>query len=194
MRYAIQKLRNSLPVLENFRCLIDELKEKGINSKRTIIYCQTVKQCAHLFRKFEVELGSDMYDGEENPKNRLVEMLHSGSPESVKTHVLHQFSDNNTCLRILVATIAYGMGVNCKGVSRVIHFGPSKSIEAYLQESGRCGRDGEQSDAFEVKQYIQVLVNLKIIVILTYSTLCSQNDITNPCFFLTVSVYLILTL
>ena len=90
VRYAIQKLRNSLPVLENFRCLIDELKEKGIDSKRTIIYCQTVKQCAHLFRKFELELGSDMYDGEENPKNRLVEMLHSGSPESVKTHVLHQ--------------------------------------------------------------------------------------------------------
>ena len=56
-------------------------------------------------------------------------------------------SDNNTRLRIRVATIAYGMGVNCKGVSRVIHFGPSKSIEAYLQESGRCGRDGEQSDA-----------------------------------------------
>ena len=53
-------------------------------------------QCAHLFRKFELELGSDMYDREENPKNRLVEMLHSGSPESVKTHVLHQFSDNNT--------------------------------------------------------------------------------------------------
>ena len=141
--YAIQKLRNSLQVFENFRCLIDELKEKGIDSKRTIIYCQTVKQCAHLFRKFELELGSDIYDGEENPKNRLVEMLHSGSPESVKTHVLHHFSDNNTCLRILVATIAYGMGVNCKGVSRVIHFGPSKSIEAYLQESGRCGRDGE---------------------------------------------------
>ena len=75
VRYAIQKRRNSLPVLENFRCLIDELKEKGIDSKRTIIYCQTVKQCAHLFRKFELELGSDMYDGEENLKNRIVEML-----------------------------------------------------------------------------------------------------------------------
>ena len=46
-----------------------------------------------------------------------------------------------------MATIAYGMGVNCKGVSRVIHFSPFKSVEAYLQESGRCGRDGEQSDA-----------------------------------------------
>ena len=39
------------------------------------------------------------------------------------------------------------MGVNCSGVTRVIHFGPSKSVEAYMQESGRCGRNGEQSDA-----------------------------------------------
>ena len=74
-------------------------------------------------------------------------MIHSGSPESVKGHVLDQFADSSKPLRILIATIAYGMGVNCKGVRRVIHFGPSKSIDAYLQESGRCGRDGEQSDA-----------------------------------------------
>ena len=74
-------------------------------------------------------------------------MMHSGSPVSVKDHVLSQFSDDSTCLRVLIATIAYGMGVNCKGVKRVIHFGPSKTIQAYMQESGRCGRNGEQSDA-----------------------------------------------
>lgn len=39
------------------------------------------------------------------------------------------------------------MGVNCKGVQRVIHFGPSKSLECYIQESGRCGRQGEPSYA-----------------------------------------------
>ena len=48
-------------------------------------------------------------------------------------------SDNNTRLRIRVATIAYGMGVNCKGVSRVIHFGPSKSIAAYPQNKKVVG-------------------------------------------------------
>ena len=60
-------------------------------------------------------------------------MMHSGSPASVKNHVLDQFGDNSKCLRILIAMIAYGMGVNCKGVMRVIHFGPSKSIEVYMQ-------------------------------------------------------------
>lgn len=37
--------------------------------------------------------------------------------------------------------------MNCKGVAKIIHFGPSKSIEAYVQESVRGGRDGEQCRA-----------------------------------------------
>ena len=156
VRYCVQKLANSLPVIENFRCLIHELIHKGKGSTRTIIYCQTVKQCSHLFRMFELELGTSLYDGERSPKNRLVEMMHSGSPVSVKNHVLDQFGDNSKSLRILIATIAYGMGVNCKGVTRVIHFGPSKSIEAYMQESGRCGRNGEQSDALLLYNGINV--------------------------------------
>ncbi|KAL9976975.1 hypothetical protein ACROYT_G014326 [Oculina patagonica] len=73
-------------------------------------------------------------------------MMHSGSPESGKGHVLDQFADSSKPQRILIATTAYGMGVNCKGLRRVIHFGPSKSFDAYLQESGQCGRDGKQSD------------------------------------------------
>ena len=85
-----------------------------------------------------------------------VQMMHSGSPAGVKNHVLEQFGDNSKSLRILIATIAYGMGVNCKGVTRVIHFGPSKSIEAYMQESGRCGRNGEQSDALLLYNGINV--------------------------------------
>ena len=35
------------------------------------------------------------------------------------------------------------MGMDCKGVRTIINFGPSKKIESYMQESGRCGRDGE---------------------------------------------------
>ena len=152
VRYCVQKLANSLPVIENFRCLIHELIHKGKGSTRTIIYCQTVKQCSHLFRMFELELGASLYDGERSPKNTM----HSGSPASVKNHVLDQFGGNSKSLRILIATIAYGMGVNCKGVTRVIHFGPSKSIEAYMQESGRCGRNGEQSDALLLYNGINV--------------------------------------
>ena len=42
----------------------------------------------------------------------------------------------------MACTVASGMVVNCRGVHRVIHFGPSKNIECYVQE---CGRAGELS-------------------------------------------------
>ncbi|EDO29588.1 predicted protein, partial [Nematostella vectensis] len=51
-------------------------------------------------------------------------------------------------VRLLIATIAFGMGVDCKGVKRVIHYGPSKSVEAYIQETNRAGRDGSNSVAY----------------------------------------------
>lgn len=146
--YCVQVLDKNLTVAENFRCVIDEILRKGKNSIRTIIYCQTVKQCAILYKTFELELQESFYlDMHVNPVNRLVEMLHSGTPVNVKEHIAHQFSSNSSHLRVLIATIAYGMGVNCQGVTRIIHFGPSKSVQAYIQESGRCGRSGEKSTA-----------------------------------------------
>ena len=42
-------------------------------------------------------------------------------------------SKEGGCVRVLICTIAFGMGVNCKGVKRGFHFGPSKSVEAYIQ-------------------------------------------------------------
>src|SRR5438105_1405541 len=55
-------------------------------------------------------------------------------------------------VRVLVGTIAFGLGINKPGVRAVIHLSLPKSIEQYYQEAGRAGRDGDPADCLMLWQ------------------------------------------
>ena len=71
----------------------------------------------------------------------------------VKEDIVSLFTREST-LRIVVATVAIGMGIDCPNVRQVIQFGPLNDIESYVQETGCAGRDNLQSLAIFIKKPI----------------------------------------
>src|SRR5699024_1510689 len=133
------------PVEQTLDFLYTRKKQSGI------IYCFSRRQVEGLY----VELKKEGHS---------VKPYHAGLSKKVRARNQELFIRDD--VSIIVATIAFGMGIDKPNVRFVMHYDMPKNIESYYQQIGRAGRDGLRSDCLLLysrsdKQKIQYFINQK---------------------------------
>lgn len=143
----------SLTVFSDFRkaqkisAIIDFIKNRKKESG--IIYCQSKKDTDALADILQEEhINAKAY--------------HAGLSAMIRTQIQEDFIYEK--IKVICATVAFGMGIDKSNIRYVIHYSMPKNIESYYQEIGRAGRDGLASDAlmffskgdcFTIKYFIE---------------------------------------
>lgn len=127
-----------------------EMRSQLLSAVRTfqrpmLIYAQTQVHVDELSQFLQHELASEVVRGELSVEDASgfpfrIAAYHAGLPLSQRTAAQRKFLNGE--VNILVATIAFGMGINKSNIRSVLHYCCPSSLAAYSQETGRAGRDG----------------------------------------------------
>jgi RecQ family ATP-dependent DNA helicase len=100
-----------------------------LTKESTIVYAPTRAQVEEVAMYLQ-----------KNVKTAQVEYYHAGLPNEDRSRAHTNFLTGKTT--VIVATVAFGLGIDKPDTRRVIHYGPPKTLEEYYQQIGRAGRDG----------------------------------------------------
>ena len=121
LRYEVRRTASDIAKQQNLVALLREIDGTGI------VYCATIKACEAVARVLEAEgIASEKYHGR----------LAAGRRRETQDRFMRGE------LKAIVATNAFGMGIDKPDIRFVVHYDMPGSLEAYYQESGRAGRDG----------------------------------------------------
>ena len=118
-----------------------DLKLWQTDYPKSVVFVQSYRDCCDLYMSIERKLGRDIFYPSDSPslsKFRMVDLYSSVSTVEKKESVLQFFKKVGSTLRVVIATVSLGVGVDCPDIRKIIHWGVPEDLEQYVQESGRA--------------------------------------------------------